>query len=312
MLIIVLLASFTGKVSTTPVRPDVLPPLLSQGGATQAPQVQPVEATNQKPQALTPLSPIVEQAQHEALQLPGAQGGPQVYPSLQQYIWSLLGGSPMMIPLQPGVQESLAANQPAPPQQPLVFSPYGYFPQLFSPYGNQLFSPNRFPVLLEAPLPQTPSNQPPNSPLLPAETPAGAAPLGDAPQPNAQILYMLQQPMSSTLGSSSEELETPAKIGQLGVYMPNVLTNLPVGAVQPVSQGAGLANPEQQSIAPTGGKPSAGVPQTQRLASSGPQPNTNRVAGLERAAQAAAPAHTSVQPTVQPTPGNRAQGCSHQ
>ncbi|KAF3687692.1 hypothetical protein EXN66_Car003364 [Channa argus] len=255
MLIIVLLASFTGKVSTTPVRPDVLPPLLSQGGATQAPQVQPVEATNQKPQALTPLSPIVEQAQHEALQLPGAQGGPQVYPSLQQYIWSLLGGSPMMIPLQPGVQESLAANQPAPPQQPLVFSPYGYFPQLFSPYGNQL---------------------------------------------------------SSTLGSSSEELETPAKIGQLGVYMPNVLTNLPVGAVQPVSQGAGLANPEQQSIAPTGGKPSAGVPQTQRLASSGPQPNTNRVAGLERAAQAAAPAHTSVQPTVQPTPGNRAQGCSHQ
>ncbi|KAK2817073.1 hypothetical protein Q5P01_025264 [Channa striata] len=312
MLIIILLVSFTFKVATKPVRPDVLPPALSQGGATEAPQAQPVEATNQKPQTLTPLSPSVDQAQRDALQQPGAQGGPQLLPSPQQYMWAPLGGSPMMIPLQPGFHEALA-----PPQQPLVFSPYGYFPVLFSPYGNQQFSPYSFPTLREAPIPQTPSNQSPNSPLSPAETPAAAAaPLGDAPQPipqNAQIVYMLQQPMSSPLGSSSEELETPVKMGHLDFYMPNVLTNLPVGAVQPVNPAAGLANPEQQGTAPNGGSPSAGVPQTQGLASSGPQANTNRVlAGLEKAAQATTTVQTPVQPKLQPRSGNLAQGCSHQ
>lgn len=100
------------------VRPDVLPPLLSQGGATQAPQVQTVEATNQKPQTLVPLSPSLEQAQPGLLQQPGPQGGPQFVPSLQQFAWSPLGGS--LIMMQPGIQESLPANQPALPQQPLV------------------------------------------------------------------------------------------------------------------------------------------------------------------------------------------------
>lgn len=102
------------------VHPDVLPPLLPQGGATQAPQVQPVETMNQKPQTPVPLSPITEQAQPGVLQQPGLQGGPLFLPSLQQFAWSPLGGSVMMMPLQPGMQESLPANQPATPQQPLV------------------------------------------------------------------------------------------------------------------------------------------------------------------------------------------------
>lgn len=104
------------------VRPDVLPPLLSQGGVTQAPRVQPVEATNQKPDAQTPapLSPIAEQPQPGVPQQPGPQGGPQFLPPTQYYTWSPLGGSPMIIPLQPSVHGSQPANQLTLPQQPLV------------------------------------------------------------------------------------------------------------------------------------------------------------------------------------------------
>lgn len=96
-----------------------------------------------------------------------------------------------------------------------------------------------------------------------------------------------------------------AKMGQLGVYMPPVLTNLPAGAVQPVNQAVGLTNPEQQGIVPTEATSSATVPQTQGLASSGPQPNTNGVpVGLERPAKEAATIQTPAQPKHQPTQGN--------
>lgn len=55
------------------------------------------------------------------------------------------------------------------------------FPQL-SPYG--------FQMIFAPPLQQTPANQPPNSLVLPAETPSGVAPSGNAlnapPQPIQQ------------------------------------------------------------------------------------------------------------------------------
>lgn len=44
------------------------------------------------------------------------------------------------------------------------------------------FSPYGFPMIVESLLPQTPGNPPPISPVLPAGTPSGAAPLGDVPQ----------------------------------------------------------------------------------------------------------------------------------
>lgn len=91
-----------------------------------------------------------------------------------------------------------------------------------------------------------------------------------------------------------------AKMGQLGVYLPTVLRNLPAGAVQPVSQAAGLANIEQQGVVPT--VPTSSAPQTQELASSVPQLNTNKVPiGLERPAQEDATVQTPVQPKLQPT-----------
>lgn len=99
--------------------PELLPPLLSQGGATQAPHIPPVEATHQKPQTPVWVSPGLEQTQ-AVPQLPGLQGGPPLIPSLQQYTWSPLGGAPAVMPLQPSIHESLPVNQPALPQQPLV------------------------------------------------------------------------------------------------------------------------------------------------------------------------------------------------
>uniref|UniRef100_A0A8P4GMQ7 Ameloblastin n=1 Tax=Dicentrarchus labrax TaxID=13489 RepID=A0A8P4GMQ7_DICLA len=291
MIIVILLSScFTIMVSAGPV----LPPLLSQGGVTQG--------TNQEPDAQTPapLSPRAEQPQSGVPQQPGPQGGPQVLPPTQHYTWSPLGGDPMIMPLQPSIHGS-QPNQPTLPQQPWIFPPYTYFPLLSSPYSNQLFSPYGFPIFLASPLPQTPANQPPNRLVLPAETPSGAVPSGNTPQPiqpiqqqqNPQIVYMLQQRMMA------------AKMAQLGVYLPNVLTNPSAGAVQPVNQAAGLKNPEQQGIVPTVGTSSIGVPQTQSPASSGPQPNTNRVPlGLERPTQEAATVQTPAEPKLQSTQGN--------
>ncbi|XP_076583527.1 ameloblastin isoform X2 [Chaetodon auriga] len=284
--------------SAVPTRPNVLPSLLSQGGATQA--------TNQRPDTQTPapLSPEVEQP-------PQQVAGPQFLPLMQHYTWSPLGGSPVTIHPQPAFHGFQPANLPILPQQPLMFPPYRHFPLFSSPHSNQLFSPYGFPMILASPLQQTqqtPANQPPNSLVLPAETPSGAAPSGNAPQPiqqqqNPVIVYLLQQPTNAVLGSlSSEELEMAAKIGQLGVYLPTVLTNPSAGVVLPVNQAAGLTNPELQGIVPTVGTSSAGVPQTQGPASSGPQPNANRVpVGLERPTQETV---TVQKPKLQPTQGN--------
>ncbi|KAI3353163.1 hypothetical protein L3Q82_019720, partial [Scortum barcoo] len=294
------------------VRSDIHPPPLSRRGVTQAQRDQPVEATYQNPDAQTPapLSPIVEQPQPGVPQQPDPQGGPQFLPPTQFYIWSPLGGSPMIIPLQPSVHGA----QPALPQQPLIFTPYGYFPLVSSPYGNQMFSPYGFSMIPGSPLPQTLANQPPNSPALPAETPSGAALSGNTFQP-------MQQQQNSELGSlSSEELELAAKMGQLGVYLPTVLTNPsagavqpvnqaaaptnpPAGAVQPVNQAAGLKNPEQQGTVSTAGTLSTRVPQTRGPACSGPRTNTDRVPeGLEGPAQVTV--QTPVHPKHKATQGN--------
>ncbi|KAA8594791.1 calcium-binding protein P [Etheostoma spectabile] len=311
MIILILLSCFTIIVSAVPVRPNVLPPLLSQGGATQTQTV--VEAINQQSDTQTPapLCPNVEQPQSGVQQQPGPQAGPQFLPPIQPHTWPPLVGSPMIIPQQPNFYGSQPANQPTLPQQPLIFPPYRYFPVFSSPHGNQLFRQYGFPMILESPFPQTPANQPPNSPVLPAETPSEAAPgdaaqTGQQQQQNPHIVYMLQQPKSSPFGSlSSEEFQMAAKLGQLGVYLNTVLTNPPAGAIQHVIRATGLANPEQKSIVPTVGTSLSGVLQTQGPASSGPQPNTNGLpGGLKRPAQEAATVQISVQPKLQPTQGN--------
>ncbi len=46
-------------------------------------------------------------------------------------------------------------------------------------------------MILASPLQRTPANQPPNSLVLPAETPSGAAPSGSAPQPIQQQQVIL-------------------------------------------------------------------------------------------------------------------------
>ncbi|XP_042340303.1 glutamine/asparagine-rich protein mdt-30-like [Plectropomus leopardus] len=315
MIIFILLSTIT--VSAVPVCPNALPPPLSQGGAAQAQRV--VEVTNQQSVAFTPapLSPNTDQPQpgvpeqpgphwvpqqpgpHWVPQQPGPQGGPQFLLPAHHYTWPTLAGSPMIIPLQPGVYGAQPANQPTLPQQPLIFPSYSYFPLFSSPYRNQLISPYGFPMILESPPPQTSGNQPHNNHVLPVETP-GAGPPGDVPQQvqqqqNPQVVYMLQQPKGSTLGSlSSEELQMAAEMGRLGVYLTTLLTNSPSGAVQPVNQAAGLANSEQQSIQPT----VAGGQQTQGPASSGPQLNANSSpVGLE-----AATVQTPIE--AKPTQGN--------
>uniref|UniRef100_A0A3Q1CYQ1 Uncharacterized protein n=1 Tax=Amphiprion ocellaris TaxID=80972 RepID=A0A3Q1CYQ1_AMPOC len=189
-------------------------------------------------------------------------------------------------------------------------------------------SPYGYPMVLEAPLPQSPAYQQqlPNSPVLPAENAAGpAAPSGNAPQPVQQQQQQVAFPCSNNLLSElsdptvdpivpppwplplallSSLFQMAAKMSQLGVYMPTVLTNQPAGAVQPEMQAAaGLTNPEQQGIAPTVGISAAGVQQGQ--ACSGSQLNANNVpAGLEGAAQEAATVQTPVQVKVEPTQGN--------
>ncbi|XP_026159767.1 proline-rich receptor-like protein kinase PERK14 isoform X2 [Mastacembelus armatus] len=305
MIIVLLLSSFTIMVSAVPVRPNVFLHLLSQREPTQAQRVQPVEATNHKPQTLA----NVEQPQPGVPQPMDPQGSPQTVPSLQQYSWPPLGGSPMIVPVQPSVYGFLPANQPALPQQPLIFPHYGYLPLFSSPHTNQ-FSPYGFPVIRDAAFPPTPENPAPNSPVLPAETPSGTAPSRDTLQTmqqpqNPQIVYMVQQPMSSPPGAlSSEEIQMASKMNQLGVYMSTVLTNLPAGAGLPVNQAAGLSNPEQEGNVPNIGTPSAGVSQ-QGLTGCGPQPNANSVpVGLEKAAQNVATVQTPVHPKPQPAKRN--------
>ncbi|KAM7394292.1 hypothetical protein PAMP_021105 [Pampus punctatissimus] len=185
MIIAILLSCFTITVSPVPVSPNVIP-------SPQSPQ--PVEATNQKPEAqtLTPRSPCKDQPQPVVPQQQNPQHGYQFLPSLQHFTWPPIGGSPLLVPHQQSVQGSQPASQPSLQQsyqQPLVFAPYGFFPLFSLPYRDQQ---------------------------------------------NPQIVYMLQQPMNSRLGGlSSEELEMAAKLGQMGVYMQTALTNPPARAIQP-------------------------------------------------------------------------------
>lgn len=288
-------------VSAVPVGPDVNAPVLPQGGATQ--KAQPVEATNQIPEAHSPatLSPGVEQAHHGTLQQPNPQGITQG--TLPYSMWFPQGGIPLIIPLHQNVQGPLPTNQLA--QQPLIVPPYGFLPMLPSPYGNQPFPQFGFPMIFQSSVPSTPANQLPNSPVLPAEPVAEAtAPLGAAPQQTQQqnplSAYALQQLMNPSLGGlSSEELETVAKISQLGLYMPTVLTNPPAGgrAIPPQVQAAGLTNAEQQGSRPAVGSSTAGLPLLQRLTCSGSQPNSNNLpAGFEKVAPEASTAQTPGQP----------------
>lgn len=97
-----------------------------------------------------------------------------------------------------------------------------------------------------------------------------------------------------------------AKLGQLGVYLHTVLTNPPAGAVQPVSQAAGLSNPEQPEALPTERTLSPGVQQTQRLHQESRSMVNGVPIGLERPVQEVVTVQTPAQPKLQPTPGNPA------
>lgn len=306
--------------SALPVLPNDRPPQISHGGTTQAQTAQPVEVTNPLLAAETP-SPQVEQPQPAVPLQPGAQAqtqaGPQFLPITQFYSWYPLGGSPMFIPLQHSVQGS-SVNQLSFPQQPLIFSPFRYFPFLSSPYMNQLGWATGSPGATGSsalhsvgPLnPQTLTTQPQISPLLPVESPSGASPSVSVPQPvqqqqqqqqNPQVVYMLQQPMNTPVGSlSSEELAMAANTGQLRVYLTSVLQSPSAGAGQTVNQAAGLKNPEQQSMVPTVAASLAGAAATQ-----GPQPNTNAIpAGMKGATQVAATVQTPVQAEPKPSQGS--------
>ncbi|XP_013863280.1 ameloblastin isoform X2 [Austrofundulus limnaeus] len=307
MFILFLLSCLTIMVTSVPVSPNVRPLLLLQRSAAH--RDQPVETTNQKSEAqmAAPLLPNAEQPQPGIPQQPDPQTSPQ--PSLQQYTMLTQGGSPMIIPLPQNLYPSLGANQLTVAQQPMIYPAYGIVPFFPSPYSNQ-FSPYGFPTAPEMFPPQTPTQQLPNSPVLPAETAVGvagpaAAPQQQVQQQNPPIVYMIQQPMNPSLGGlSSEELQAAAKMNQFGVYMPSVLANLPAaaGAVQPENQAAGLKKPEQQTAGRTAVASAAGVPPSQGLACSGSQPNANSFpAELKKAAPQAAAIQTPALSKLQPT-----------
>uniref|UniRef100_A0A3Q3WAR5 Uncharacterized protein n=1 Tax=Mola mola TaxID=94237 RepID=A0A3Q3WAR5_MOLML len=82
-----------------------------------------------------------------------------------------------------------------------------------------------------------------------------------------------------------------AELGQLSVYLPTVLTNHQQGAVQPVSQAAGLTNSQNKH---------KGVGPTMVPLSAGPN-TSGEPAGLERPTPEVAKVQTPVEPNIQPT-----------
>ncbi len=118
------------------------------------------------------------------------------------------------------------------------------------------------------------------------------------------ILLMILLPLHHFLTVSFlySLIQMAARMGQLDVYLPTVLTNPSAGTIQPVNKAAGLTNPEQQGIVPTVGTLSAGVPQRQGAISSGLHLNTHGFpAGLERPTREAATVQTPAEPKLQPT-----------
>uniref|UniRef100_A0A3Q0QYK3 Uncharacterized protein n=1 Tax=Amphilophus citrinellus TaxID=61819 RepID=A0A3Q0QYK3_AMPCI len=167
------------------------------------------------------------------------------------------------------------------------------------------------------PAPFSPSGQPqagvlqqPDPKLIPSLQqytwyPQGGSPLIMPMQPiclvNSVIPLTLRDlplPCLFTVSFLSLLFQMAATMGQLGVYMPTVLTNQPAGAVQARSQAAGLKNPEQPGVQPAVGTSAAGGQQIQGLPCAGSQTNANGVpAGLAGAAPSAATAQPQLQPT---------------
>ncbi|XP_038132008.1 uncharacterized protein LOC119777267 isoform X1 [Cyprinodon tularosa] len=311
MILIFLLSCTTILVTAVPVSPNAHPLQESQNGLSHTGQ--PVDATVQKAEPQLGSTPPhgLDQPQLGNTQQVDQQANHQQ--SLQQHSFFPQGGSPMMISLPQSVGGFLAPNQLPLAHQPMIFPSYGFLPVFPSPYGNQMFSPYGFPKVSGPSLPQTPTNQLTNSPVLPAEN-AGvaAAPSGAAAQQTQQqtppIVYMLQQPLNPSLGGlSSEELETAAKMSQLGMFMPTMLGNLPngAGAVQAQSQTTGLTNLEQRVAGQTAGTSTAGAQPLQGLPCAGSQANANNLpAGLKTAVQETPTVQTPAQPKPQSTQRN--------
>ncbi|XP_034044525.1 E3 ubiquitin-protein ligase Hakai-like [Thalassophryne amazonica] len=222
MIVVIVLSCFAIMASPQPVSTDAPPPLSEQGDL-QTQTFQTTEATTHKPEAQVlgtyPLNN--EQPQPGIPNIPAPHGGSHFLPFLQYYPWSPVGGSPLMIPMQMNGQGSQPSN-PATPQQPLIFPPYGYFPLLSPPYRNQQVSPYGFPMTFDAPLPQIPANNPPISP----QTPSGSGHAVKSPQPshqtqNPQVFYMLQQPVVSAKEEdfiSADKRSNDSKILLFGNY----------------------------------------------------------------------------------------------
>lgn len=290
MIIIFLLSVSAIVVTAVPVSPSVQPLQQSQKGVSHGGQAVDATAKISEAQMDPPLPSGFEQPHTGNPQQPEQKANNQQL--LQQHSLFPQGGSQMMFPLPQSVGGFLPPNQLTFAQQPMIFPSYGFLPVFPSPYSNQLFSPYGFPRVSESPLPQTPVNQLTNGPVLPAENAAGAAAPSAAAAPQTQqqnpsIVYMLQQPMNPSLGGlSSEELETAAKLSQLGMYMPTMLANLPAGsgAIQAQSQVHGVTNPEQRAAGQTAATSAAAAQPLQGLPCAGSKLNgSGSPAGLKKA-----------------------------
>ncbi|XP_008412146.1 ameloblastin [Poecilia reticulata] len=313
MFIIFLLSCLAIIVTAIPVSPSTRPLQPSQKGVSHGSH----DATVRKPEAqVDPSLPhSLDQPQPGNPQQPDQQANNHQQAnnqhSLQHYALFPQGGSPVMFPLPQSVAGFLPPNQLTLPQQPLIFPSYGFMPVFPSPYSNQLFSPYGFPKVTESPLPQAPINQLTNGPVLPAENAAGVAAPSVATaqqtqQQNPPVVYMLQQPMNPSLGGlSSEELETAAKLSQLGMFMPTMLANLPAGAaaaVQAQSQVAGIINPDQRAAGQTARTSASGARPLQGAPCSGSQLNVNNTpARLKKAVRETPAVRSADESKLRPT-----------
>ncbi|XP_046901021.1 calcium-binding protein P-like isoform X1 [Hypomesus transpacificus] len=202
--------------------------------AQKDPSVQ-ASATKPGPQVVVQIHPSVQQPQPILPQQQDAQGGGQFLFPFQPHAW----GPQLMMPFHPNTQ---SPAQPGPqPQQPQYVFPYGYFPAFSPQQGNQLFSPYGMPVFFQPPVyPNFPAPTGPVETVLPPSQPEAPAqnPLPEEqPQQTPQFVW-IPQPRDPLFGGlSSEELEMVDRMGQIGLFMPNV-------------QGTSVAKTQARQVAP--------------------------------------------------------------
>lgn len=185
------------------------------------------------PQVVVQIQPSVQQPQPVLPQQQGALGGAQFLLPFQPQAW----GPQLLMPFQPNTQS--AAQPGSLPQQPQMLSPYGYFPAYSTPQGNPMFSPYGMPMFFQPAF--HPQFHVPAGPVAPVAPPSQPDPAAQNPQPEEQLpqnpqFVWIQQPVNPEFGGlSSEELEMAGRMGRLGLFMPNVGTNVAKPQTRPVS-----------------------------------------------------------------------------